>query len=308
MSESNVHKGGMDIDRMLAQLTDREVDKLLDGRHPVHGHGIEALAAAIERLRSTQGGAHPRVGAELEAVFSHGLAADGSAPPEWAMPTDPGSDRRTGSWRARLRTSTTRALTVLSVPLGTLAGKLMIVMAVAAAGIGGLHGAGVVGVPGLPNRPLVIDSVHAQDRTPAPDDAGNAGRQGANTGDAERERGSVGGVDAIDRSEPVTSGAPPNSGAPVDRPSAGSEQSARANADEPGHSSNATKPERAEHDEDSDEDEESDQDDQSEQDDQSGEGKKSGEGEKSDKDDKSGKDDKAASVKGGQEDAPEEGQ
>lgn len=243
MSKSNVHKGGMNIDRMLAQLTDREVDKLLDGRYPVQGHDIEALVAAIEKLRSAQGDAQPQVGADLAAVFSHGLAADGSAPPEWALPPDPDERVPTVSWRARLRTRTTRAMTVLGVPLGTLAGNLMIAAAVAAAGIAGFYAAGVVGVPGLPDRPFEIDPVRDQDHTPAPDDAekaGNAGPQDEDAGDVQDEdRGQ--GIDGGDRSEPATTGVPPSDGTPAGQSSPGPGKSAQTDTDAAGESSKAAK-------------------------------------------------------------------
>jgi hypothetical protein len=227
----------MNIDRMLAQLTDREVDRLLDGRYPVHGQDVEALVAAIETLRSSQGGAPPHAGAELAAVFAHGLPADGSAPPEWAIPPDPETPVRS-SWRARLRTSTARALTVLSVPLRTLTSKLVVAVVVAVAAIGGFYAAGV-DVPGLPDRPLQIDEVRDSDHLDPP--------QGG-TGDVQEEQRDRG-VGGDDRSQPATGGEPaaseqPSDGKPVGQSTAGPGNSAHAGANAPGQSSEAEKAER----------------------------------------------------------------
>jgi hypothetical protein len=243
VSKSNVHKGGMNIDRMLAQLTDREVDDLLDGRNPVQGHETDALIAAIETLRSTRDGAQPQVGADLEAVFSQGLAAGVPAPPEWAIPPGPEPSVRPTSWRTRLRTRTVRALTVPGVSLGTLAGKLMIVAAVAVAGIGGFYAAGVVGVARLPDLPLEIDAVRDQHDNHPPEDAGNAGPEAAdgtgNIEDSDRtiDRGPA--VNGGGLSEPATTSEPARSSEPPGQRGAGSGDNAQADANAPGQSSEA---------------------------------------------------------------------
>jgi hypothetical protein len=241
----------MNIDRMLAQLTDREVDKLLDGRNPVQGHEIDALIGAIETLRSTRAGAQPPVGADLEAVFSHGLAADDPAPPEWAIPPDAEPSVRT-PWRTRLRTRTAHALIVLGVPLGTLAGKLMIGAVAAAAAVAGLSATGVVGIPGLPDRSLEIDEVRDQDHPPAleeAEDAGNAGPDEAEgTGDIQDNDRAVDrdpAVEGGDQSEPATTGEPPSSSEPSDQFSAGPGSTAQDLADAPGQSEKAKNSKKA---------------------------------------------------------------
>jgi hypothetical protein len=167
VSDFDVHADGMDIERPL-QFSDREVESLLRRRIPAERQEVDALVAVIGTLRSTRRGPRPRAGADLTAVFAHGLPEHCSPAPSWAIPPDPALPPvRTASRRARRKPR--RALTGLSAVLGTLGGKLMIAGAIAAASVGGAQVTGVIDVPGLPDRARITDEAGERDRGPAPE-------------------------------------------------------------------------------------------------------------------------------------------
>jgi hypothetical protein len=160
LSDFDVHPDDMDSERPLPQLSDREVECILDGQVPAHRHDVEALAGLFEDLRATRAAASPRPDADLAAVFAHGLPEDHPPAPSWAAPSwaarsDPEPRRRAGRERGRWRPL--GALVRSGTLLGTVAGKLMVAAAIAAASVGGAQVTGVVDVPGLPDRMRDLD-------------------------------------------------------------------------------------------------------------------------------------------------------
>jgi hypothetical protein len=123
---------------------------------------------------------------------------------------------------------------VLGVPLGTLAGKLMIGAVAATATVAGLSATGVVGIPRLPDRWLEIDEARDQDHPRALEEAEDAGNAGADeaerTGDVQDNDRAVDRDPAVtsgDQSEPATIGELPSSSEPSDQRSAGPGSTAR---------------------------------------------------------------------------------
>ena len=160
----------MDSEHPLPQLSDREVECILDGQVPAHRHDVEALAGLFEDLRATRAAASPRPDADLAAVFVRGLPEDHPPAPSWAVPSwaarpDPEPRPRTGRERERWRPL--GALIRSGALLGTLAGKLMVAVAIAAASVGGAQVTGVVDVPGLPARMQDLDDRSERRHDPA---------------------------------------------------------------------------------------------------------------------------------------------
>lgn len=201
MSDFDVHTDDMDSERSLPQLSDREVECILDGQVPANRHDVEALAGLFEDLRATRAAASPRPDADLAAVFAHGLPEDHPPAPSWAARPDPELRRRTGRERGRWRPL--GALVRSGALLGTVAGKLMVAAAIAAASVSGAQVTGVVDVPGLPDRMHDLDdrgerrhdaatqASEAHHHTPAPR-AGEADDRGSDGMPASSEQPSDG--------------------------------------------------------------------------------------------------------------------